>query len=590
MLLGLLAGVGFALGHHLFYQSLQGKSIGNTLFDQQVNIAIGTAFAFLVKASLATAVGSAYVQYLWYTLQRERLRVSHIDSLVSLLTSVIAILNFGALKGHLLLTLLALLAWTIPFAAIVPPATLSVHAAPSQRSTTATQTIPMLDWNSNNYAQQYQASRSGSFFGDDGDTNINYNGPQSYFARLATATTIQGTIPALRAPSLNSSYTLSFLAPAISCEIADNALIDEFTGAFGCNPRGGNDSCTYFFFEYIAWTPSGNAVVPLATQTNSSITVAGPDSGMSMGSSLGNLDGGPATLFIAADSTAGSTSDWTVLNCSLWNSSYTVDFAFTNGEQRLSVQDVQHLNPVTSMGSLGTFTPICETSPDQCNGEPALVMNVNQDAINYQSVMDVFGKLLVGAIWIYASDSSDDVVNTVSTNVMSTNLVYTNELFTSFNSNSIGQGGAPLPAQTLTPLLNATEELFQNITLSLFSDGLFTPANATDVLVTIYTIENIYTYTWERLAISYGVAIALTLLAVITGFVLLLINGASYSNKFSTIMRATRGGHIDMLVMAQETSGADPLDEGLAKAKIWIGAQGGAGGVEEDREGLTSAG
>ena len=85
-------------------------------------------------------------------------------------------------------------------------------------------------------------------------------------------------------------------------------------------------------------------------------------------------------------------------------------------------------------------------------------------------------------------------------------------------------------------------------------------------------------------------AVALTLLAVITGFVLLLINGASFSNKFSTIMRATRGGHIDMLVMAQETSGADPLDEGLAKAKIWIAAQGGVGAMEEDREGLTSAG
>jgi hypothetical protein len=66
----LLSGVLLSLGHHLFYQSLHGKPIatdeeGAQHFSQRVNVAIGTAFAFLVKSALVVSVNMAYYQFFW---------------------------------------------------------------------------------------------------------------------------------------------------------------------------------------------------------------------------------------------------------------------------------------------------------------------------------------------------------------------------------------------------------------------------------------------------------------------------------------------------------------------------------------------
>lgn len=66
----LLAGIAFALGHHFFYARLSGQNAptgsyefaGSRPSKQQVNIAVGTAFAFLVKSILAIAVGISYTQ------------------------------------------------------------------------------------------------------------------------------------------------------------------------------------------------------------------------------------------------------------------------------------------------------------------------------------------------------------------------------------------------------------------------------------------------------------------------------------------------------------------------------------------------
>ncbi len=73
VLLALIAGVLFAVGHHIFYNSLNGKPapndnyniLGSHVSTQQVNIAGGTALAFLVQACLVTAIGAAYAQMFW---------------------------------------------------------------------------------------------------------------------------------------------------------------------------------------------------------------------------------------------------------------------------------------------------------------------------------------------------------------------------------------------------------------------------------------------------------------------------------------------------------------------------------------------
>lgn len=68
-----IAGALFAAGHHLFYQYLDGKPasaagfylMGSSISDQEVNTAIGTAFAYVVKAFLVFAMSTAFVQVFW---------------------------------------------------------------------------------------------------------------------------------------------------------------------------------------------------------------------------------------------------------------------------------------------------------------------------------------------------------------------------------------------------------------------------------------------------------------------------------------------------------------------------------------------
>ena len=64
-----------ASGRHLFYHSLEGNPVpsddwgimGTRVSRQQLNLAAGTAFSFLVKAFFALAASVPYVQCLWNT-------------------------------------------------------------------------------------------------------------------------------------------------------------------------------------------------------------------------------------------------------------------------------------------------------------------------------------------------------------------------------------------------------------------------------------------------------------------------------------------------------------------------------------------
>ena len=75
MIAALAISVFLAAGHHLFYHSLEGNCVpsddldilGNRVSRQQLNLAAGTAFSFLVKAFVVLAASVPYVQCLWNT-------------------------------------------------------------------------------------------------------------------------------------------------------------------------------------------------------------------------------------------------------------------------------------------------------------------------------------------------------------------------------------------------------------------------------------------------------------------------------------------------------------------------------------------
>ena len=71
------------------------------------------------------------------------------------------------------------------------------------------------------------------------------------------------------------------------------------------------------------------------------------------------------------------------------------------------------------------------------------------------------------------------------------------------------------------------------------------------------------------MVISYGVALSLALLASIEGCVAIFLNGASYTQKFSTVLRTMTG--LGQVVTENDRTGTDPLLECLSRARVDLG-------------------
>ena len=120
-ILSLFSGVAFAIGHHCFCSGLNdsraredGYKLWNTeVSHQQINIAVGTAFAFLVKVALATAISTAYVQFLWRSMLRSSCAATlqDLDTLFPGISNVISLFKVWVWRHYATLCFLALLTW-----------------------------------------------------------------------------------------------------------------------------------------------------------------------------------------------------------------------------------------------------------------------------------------------------------------------------------------------------------------------------------------------------------------------------------------------------------------------------------------------
>lgn len=109
-----------AVGHHLYYASLVGTSAesdrvvaGYRLSNQQFTLAVGTAFATIVRALLLFSVSIAYVQVLWQAVKHTRKvnTLNEIDAMFSVLSNIFAFWRASVWWRYPLLLLIALIAW-----------------------------------------------------------------------------------------------------------------------------------------------------------------------------------------------------------------------------------------------------------------------------------------------------------------------------------------------------------------------------------------------------------------------------------------------------------------------------------------------
>jgi hypothetical protein len=157
LILPVLFGLAFGLGHHLFYLHLDGRPVDSgrrfSVPDQQWVAQIGISFVFLTKTCFVVAISTAFVQQVWMTVSRKPLPLSGIDSLFSILRYVRMLIvcqsysyssclplsnpmlftSVDMLAHAKIATILALAAWLTPLASIPSTGSLRIVTQASVR-------------------------------------------------------------------------------------------------------------------------------------------------------------------------------------------------------------------------------------------------------------------------------------------------------------------------------------------------------------------------------------------------------------------------------------------------------------------------
>jgi hypothetical protein len=237
ILLAYLAALACAIGHHFFYASLDSQDVDNYYLGQEVTVAMGTAFAFLVRATLVIAVGTVYWQMFWLRLGRQSFAISELDSLDGALSSIFDLMDVRALRRSPELGIIAVLAWLLPFAAVFPPATISVHSALIESTERAHVAIPYLSGDAMTlWSKMGMVDASGIHYAD----RFEYFKASLGLTRLAMATATRGSILDSLALYSNSSYIISFEAPAVQCQ----DVASDIQAAITCQERNQMASTT----------------------------------------------------------------------------------------------------------------------------------------------------------------------------------------------------------------------------------------------------------------------------------------------------------------------------------------------------------
>ncbi|TID19917.1 hypothetical protein E6O75_ATG07377 [Venturia nashicola] len=644
ILAGIFAGVGLAIGHHAFYNSLHGAEPsteiyhlkGLNLSKQQANIAIGTAFAFLIRACLLLSLSTAYVQVFWKALTSSSANTTHqlgnLDTAFSALNSLLALVNFSAWRSYPLLLLLATTSWLIPLASIITPAALTIEIDQVKPSPTFfSHQIPTLNFTSLSFAAGL--SPPAVFGSGTAVAQYSWNGPSSAVINVAQAVGAQGTVLPITPPALNSSWYLEFYGPSLACDYLPEGKIRQIEKNIASWLINGTDGDCHSPPAYLGWfgelpfvdakngsnlstsltTLTMSSSDLYATMTNKMRLAILPNIGDSVSMSSRTIR--KACVNLGSNSVAdfdtsplgGLEKDATMLECRLSNSTYMVNFDFLNGEQTIGIKMRKNESTVPFNSTSYPYGPTLsgtETCGTLFNSEINYTNLLKNNytcrfdesvmqSLAYQGVMEGFTNLLEGKLVAVHGEPivGDSLITT-------TTLMNTKELSMLSNpsADSITSGSAALQDRlshtdqafssgaiaainATRPLLDTLEEMFQNYTVSLMSSPhLQTNASLYPDLRPIHytsiTYRNVYTYSAEKLWLAYGIAILFTLIAVIIGLYIIMSTGTSYSNTFSTIFRKARGAESDVVIHPGDHDGKYPLPEYLKKATIRFPAAG----------------
>lgn len=122
MCLLVIIGTAFALGHHLFYFTLDGREAIN----QSLMLRYGTILAFCAKACFGAAAAMAFQQRAWLVLRHKMARLETVDSIFTANTDIFSLLTWSSIRKAKVGSLIAVYCWITPLVVVLTSETLSI--------------------------------------------------------------------------------------------------------------------------------------------------------------------------------------------------------------------------------------------------------------------------------------------------------------------------------------------------------------------------------------------------------------------------------------------------------------------------------
>ena len=536
MIVLLLFGLGGALGHHLYYSTLDKQRAG-TAAQQQWVTRIGTALAFLTQATLAAAVLISRNQRVWVSLRGRFLSLYAIDAIFGVTDNFFHFINGEMIAHAKIATMMALVRWIIPIAAIFTPGTISVMSTVEFNTTSCTAPTLRFPYEHSNMSHLVNSSVTIAALGE--NWRVIYRSPSALAKKIFTLSAYSGEIaagmPNAEGATLredcdqNCTYAISFEGPTLNCT-------EEIPWNSGRAPWHRDLSFLY----------SGDGVgykYVLST----------------IGAEFTSMMG-----FSPENSTLNSTTGWADV---LWVG-HRIKLS---NDTNLKPEEMYEPHVYSCQNSVGRYNVSAQIrdsrivtsihSVDILYGVPheaPLVLNTEPFTPNW-AVMDVLSSILGGNATIEPNGPSGSYaqLSTVDTSVGSTPL-----------TTHVDQ----LELRTVPNLGVEVEKMAQKMVASLLADRSLTYAATMNSTCRSSRTYNIYHYNARTLIAVYATTAALAWYMVVLGVISLLQNGVAHDTNFSNFVASTRNERLDRLFRGA-CLGKNPLGKELGETKLMFGEQ-----------------
>ncbi|KAI1370606.1 hypothetical protein F4677DRAFT_348531 [Hypoxylon crocopeplum] len=620
MYLCFLFGLACAIGHHIFYKTLDGKPAE----DQLSMLRYGAVLSFAAKAGLVAAVVIAFKQRIWTTVRSKFLSVAALDSLFAATEDMSALLNVEVYKSAKVAMLLAAFVWLTPIVIILTSNTLTVEPA-LQVDNTMCPGIRTLNFTQDELEEWRTPTKIDGLYGlsmsvwnttsqntSSPDWFDYYTGPSNPLVRVAThAAFMEQAVGKTSANTeicgsgWNCTYTVRFTAPAYQCSELASGVGSEVKPLGDQNPPEGFSTKLLLpegDYSYYAFTTGGEYSQQMKYTGDGGVPTTEPPFPKTLGafrtepviwvgySVRTNPDETPPLN----ESMPGWNNAFIpkVIGCEHYEADYTVLFNLTGGQQITNVTDRKFRRRVIDTAWIQGEDANDGTN-DNTTASPKSNYVYPRDVHQYRRVaaFHAIGSQLRG--FLDGTINSKQLNNMITvTRVDQTKLVDKRHDYFVYPN-----------------LIDMIQELYEDMIFSLFSNQQFLsvvwaakPDVKSGTLVgdgsAAYPcvrsrLENRYNYHERDLWIVYSLAILLAAAGVVLGTLAVLENeGVLRSTRFSSIVAATRGPALEKLGWAGGDDHGD-LPHDVKNLKVGYGLvhrANGLGVLQEDTEYAESVG